>query len=181
MRVAERMARETRTSSRVNPFARESLRIVGDRPLEYLHRAVDRVQAEGPPGRFSFRPLVQEKDPGLRNLSAGKVPDLGDDIGRTVLAVDPDPGDRQGFPEFPPRPRVGFPLLHPEPVAPRDGVDPEADLLLLEDGRVERLLRPGGDLPEDRLAARGPERGETGGDQPEEEPQEEENDRELDH
>src|SRR3990172_10732306 len=174
MRVAERMARETSTSSRVNPSVREPLRIVCDRPLEHLHRAVDGVRAEGPLSRFSLRPFVPEKDPGLRHLSAGEVSDLGDDPGRAVLAVDPDPGDRQVFPEFPPRTRVGFPLRHPEPVAPRDGVDPEADLLLLEEGRVERLLRPGGDLPADRLAARGPQRGETGGDQPEEETPEEE-------
>src|SRR3990172_8488137 len=89
--VAERIASDTSTSRRVNP-RRSS--IVPHRPLEDLHGAVERVEAQGPPGRGAAAG-VGEEDPGLRNAAAGAIRDLRRQVEGPVLPVDADSGHRE--------------------------------------------------------------------------------------
>src|SRR3990172_798297 len=91
------MARETSTSSRVNP--RRSP-ILPHRPLEDLHRAVERAEAEGPLGGGVPAPVVPEEDPRRRDPSSGEIPDLRGEIERAVPALDADPGQREAGSEL---------------------------------------------------------------------------------
>src|SRR5512134_2552733 len=116
------MARETSTSSRVNP--RRSA-ILEHRPLEDLHRAVERIEAEGPLGGGAPS-VVPEEDPRRRDPSAGEIPDLRGDVERAVLPLDADPGHRQAGAELPGAPLLGRAVRMDELVRPvgRDQDEP---------------------------------------------------------
>src|SRR5512140_835025 len=109
------MARETSTSSRVNP-RRSS--IVTHRPLEDLHRAVERAEAEGPLGRGGPAPVVPKEDSRRRDPAAGEIPDLRGEIERAVLPLDADPGHRQAGAELLRTPLLGRAVRMDELVRP---------------------------------------------------------------
>src|SRR5512140_1000742 len=92
------MARETSTSRRVKP--RRSP-IFPHRPLEDLHRAVERAEADGPfRGSVPAAPVVPKEDPRRRDPTAGEIPDLRGEIERAILPLDADPGHRQAGAEL---------------------------------------------------------------------------------
>src|SRR5512144_722189 len=92
------MARETSTSSRVNP--RRSSTFL-HRSLEDPHRTVERAEAEGPLGGGDPAPVVPEEDARRRDPAAGEETDLRRKIERAVLPFDADPGHRQAGARLP--------------------------------------------------------------------------------
>src|SRR5450759_802904 len=131
------MARETSTSSRVNP-RRSS--IFPHRPLEDLHRAVERAEAEGPLGGGVPTPIVPKEDPRRSDPTAGEKTDLRRDIERAIHPLDEDPGHRQSGAEW-----QGMLLLcrvvrTNELVRPGGRKQDEPALPLLDEGKVVRRL-----------------------------------------
>src|SRR3972149_10968395 len=111
----DRMARETSTSSRVNP-RRSS--IFPHRPLEDLHRAVERAEAEGPLGGRVSPPVVPEEDSRRRDPAAGEIPYLRGEIERAILPLDADPGHRKAGAELRRPALLGRPVRMKELVRP---------------------------------------------------------------
>src|SRR5512141_366873 len=142
------MARETSTSSRVNP-RRSSIFL--HRSLEDLHRAVERAEAEGPLGGGVPTTVVPEENARRRDTTAGETPDLRGKIERANLPPDAGPG---------PRPAAAQPLHVPPPgravrldvfVRPVGRMKDEPGLPLLEEGKVIRRLGSRGERAEYRV------------------------------
>src|SRR5512141_2749196 len=145
------MARETSTSRRVKP-RRSS--IILHRPLEDLHRAVERAEAEGPLGGDPPTPVVPEEYARRRDPAAGQIPDLRGKIERAILPLDADSGYRQAGAEIPRAPLLGRAVRMDELVRPVGRMKYEPGFPLLEEGKVVRRLGVRGERAEYRVPAR---------------------------
>src|SRR5512141_2719537 len=144
------MARETSTSSRVNP--RRSSTFL-HRSFEDLHRAVEWAEAEGPLGGGVPTPVVPKENARRRDPTAGEKPDLRGKIERAILPLDADPGHRQAGAELLRTLLLGRAVRMDELVRPVGRMKDEPGLPLLEEGKVVRRLGTRGERAEYRVPA----------------------------